>query len=143
MLQQISWSSYWTFALILISIYYLITWIIFYSKINIKIKYPKPLKEVGIEPNKNETAPIIASNPKTTFSIIDDFIEDTNSSLLELCKHSAKKQEIISTLKMVIEKHIEIRKTPFKYQVNNVIKNQALTHCSIHLTEEDLSMLWS
>ena len=146
MLNNISWASY-TYAIsIILLIYYVFVIAIFYRK---------DLQGI-LARHRERGAPLHAtpanvdadgySQDVPTEAKVSNETHELLLSLQSLIKKAAArkfpKEELLHSLKLKLQTYPSIEDIRLKGNVNNFIKLECENNCSIHLTEEEVKVLW-
>ena len=144
MLNSISWASYIYAVCAIVVVYYIFVGLLFYRLE--AVNYIKSLKEKH-HPNANK----LSSDGQLKREIIPaavelNSLEEVLISLLFSIKKAASqqfiKEELLQSLKSQIQFYVgKVIDLP-KEKINEYIVTTSETYCSIHLTEEDLKVLW-
>jgi hypothetical protein len=163
MFNQISWAIYLKVVCILLFIYYLVVIIKFFSKE--LLSFFTPASDVSgntlsreHEINQKEHDPGDQSYPdlfqphnKYTASkqeVDDTFqqVEKLTTALKEVIADGALnsmiKEELMLSLRFVLEKYHYLKDSPFLIAINNLIASECDKYKLIHLNVEELAMLW-
>lgn len=142
MLSQISWSSYFEFVAIVLIIYYSIVLVAFYKSdikkgMSLKFQASSPLSNTGMGISEDENTPQQVEPPNRLVDEIKALIRQAGYNL-------TPKEEILSALRRLFlsEGFESIDRSLFKVRINTIIAKECKAHCSIHLSEEDLSVVW-
>lgn len=134
MLHQISWSSYFEFVAILLAIYYAVFFFVFYRK---KMSDRLALKFQAISSSEKEKR-TEESEP------IEYLMDEMNAFIHQAGYNRSPKEEILFGLQKLVtsERFESIDKSLWKDRIDDLIINECQSNCSIHLSEEDLRVLW-
>ena len=169
MLHEITWKDYWTFIAITSVIYWLIIISYFFRyEIAMLTKRKKNSNGEGALPTSDESNnEVLTMQQPLNFPINDlqdanYFDEDDEQELLEINvtpdAHALAgdikeqiiiaqekewvKEELMFALQQIIKAYPQLKETSFKKEINNLIASECENHCSIHLSAEELNMLW-
>lgn len=144
MLNSISWASYIYAVCAIVVVYYIFVGLLFYRLE--AVNYLKSLKE-KYQSNANK----LSSDGQLKREIIPaavelNSLEEVLLSLLFSIKKAASqqfiKEELLQSLKSQIQFYVgKVIDLP-KEKINEYIVTTSETYCSIHLSEEDLKVLW-
>lgn len=70
---------------------------------------------------------------------------EIKNHLMDISDKRPDKDELICSLHRLLRPHSELtvrQAYPFRVAINNVIQKESAKHCSIHLNNEDLQILW-
>ena len=144
MLNSISWASYAYAIFFIVVVYYVFVGLFFYR--HEALNYYKNFTG-KIHSNDNN----LPSANKQTNEIISDnsdvnSIEEVLSSLLFLIKKAASqhliKEELIQALKSQIQFYVDHGTDLPQEKINQYIVLTSETYCSIHLSEDEMKVLW-
>ena len=144
MLNGISWIEYWTTTVIVAGCYYIIIALLCYGK-ELKILFLQPSTTV----NKS-TAGTVFANVDEDQLIGDEELPTTLQPLMDelqayiqsAAQVGRMKEEMIYAMKQIINKYPGIKNSEYKLSVNRLIEFECEQACSIHLSAEDVHMLW-
>lgn len=144
MLNSISWASYIYAVCAIVVVYYIFVGLLLYRLE--AVNYLKSLKE-KYQSNANK----LSSDGQLKREIIPaavelNSLEEVLLSLLFSIKKAASqqfiKEELLQSLKSQIQFYVgKVIDLP-KEKINEYIVTTSETYCSIHLSEEDLKVLW-
>jgi hypothetical protein len=149
MLNNISWASYSTVLSILLVIYYSFVIIILYSN-ELQNYFEKfkglsklsPLRNYKKQESKNPELIGNNSNDEEKIDLPVKLLSDIQSIIKNGTSRNFIKEELIIALKPYLEQHEAICPGIKKETINNYIKVQFENYCSIHLTVDEVNMLW-
>lgn len=141
MFSQISWNAYFSFITIVVAIYYVVILFLYYRKQDVKSAF---LKLSNIRFSKIK--PAIANGEvftNTTFTT-NDLIKDINYCIQQASKNYSPKEEIVFGLQKLLDSpdYKELTQPAYRKYISQFIVEECNKHCSIHLSEEDLRVLW-
>jgi len=138
MFRNISWATYSVFITITAGIYYLIVINVFYKE-----------KIAGVV-NR-----LFHFNSRSDFEIANDenFDKDSPATIAllhnEIADHlerakirNSVKEEVVFSMRLILQKYDFLKESPVKDTINNYIKNAFENICSIHLDAEEIEGLW-
>jgi hypothetical protein len=127
MLQNVSWSQYFTILLVATVLYYFFLWlIVFKGKLNF----------IPSLANRNITQGEDTPDEKLTTA---QFIMD---ELRPLFPNRGNKNELIQALQSELKRYAGWDDPSFRETINRFIINESQSKCSIRLGEDDLRVLW-
>jgi hypothetical protein len=127
MLHTISWQQYFLFLFIAAVIYYIGVWILYY-----KAKLPSfSLPENFRSPLEEEDIPNVQS---TAWEVIQE--------ITPLFPGRQNQNELIYAIQTKLKKYHHWDEPGFRETINAFILGESENKCSIHLSEEDLRVLW-
>jgi len=154
MLKNISWSDYWTFIAVVLVIYYATICCLYYldevkqivhSKSNVLLCNVTKNRSQFIKqhekksPSQNE----IVTAQEEMASLVKELTNEITNAFKYASSHNLIRQEIIYALQQIVSKYSSIKNSPFKSFATNHILTECANYCSIHLSEEDLRVLWT
>jgi type I site-specific restriction-modification system R (restriction) subunit len=170
MLHEITWKDYWTLIKITSLIYWLIIVSFFYrQEILLLAKRKKNNNGEGALATSNESNnKVLTMQQPFNFPGNDShetnlFEEDFDEqelleinvtphvhALAEDIKEQIKtaqekewvKEELVFALQHIIKTYPQLKETSYKKEINNLIASECENHRSIHLSAEELNMLW-
>ena len=147
MLNNISWASYANALSILLFIYYGFVLIIYYRNdlINHLKKINGGLNSSPLSYSQNES-----DNVEIITGESDEEMNASNNELLLNIQLTIKncaarnliREEILLALKLQLQQKEAAYEPIGKKEINNFIKAQFENYCSIHLSEEEINVLW-
>jgi hypothetical protein len=147
MLTNISWKEYSIFILLLIFSYYIIILIVFYKREIVNLINNLHLLDKGsniyneshsLEKSKSD---LHIDNPESS-DVVNHLQEEIKSQLERAKIKKAVREEIIMSLKSVLQNYNSIKQSPYKDSINNYIKAVCENLCSIHLNDKEIDQLW-
>lgn len=138
MFTDISWSSYITFIIVVCTVYYLVIAFRFYrSDVLQLISGLKPAQvsshQIGLKQ---------AFENQNIFQLAQSLADEIQAYFNQAGKNKLIKEEILSSLKLLIARYPAIKDSSFKEMIQNLIITESETNCSIHLSEQELSEVW-
>ena len=146
MLNNITWSSYWTALTILTVIYYVIILLVFYrhelgnlltGKIGsphgrTKSTHANLIEDTSQQGNdKNELLPMVA------------IISDELTAYLEQGSYTRyEKPEVIYALQKITRKFAAIKGSKYQTTINQLIQSVCGDKCGIHLDDSEIQAVW-
>ena len=144
MLNSISWASYIYAVCAIVVVYYIFVGLLFYRLES--VNYLKSLKE-KYQSNANKLSSDGQLKREIIPAAVDlNSLEEVLLSLLFSIKKAASqqfiKEELLQSLKSQIQFYLgKVIDLP-KEKINEYIVTTSATYCSIHLSDEDLKVLW-
>lgn len=158
MLQQISWSEYWTIIIIFIVFYEAAILLLFYRKELLRLAKRKslvmPAVSVSSSNHRNEFPEEAASyDQDEEDDHYDDeeenlipYASDLAASIKELIGQAAEngyaKEELCFGLEQRIKDYPQLKGTSHQRDINTLINVECKTKCAIHLGAGELDKLW-
>jgi hypothetical protein len=149
MLKNISWTTYLIFMLIALVGYYVIICLKYYQaeiknvvsgRSNIFSKTKSGDKKMPVARNQNRLHSEVMGN--NLFPLINQFTEEIKYLLEQAAANNIIKQEVLYSLQQLAKKYFQIKASPFQSFITNYILVESSNYSSIHISEEDLEMLW-
>ncbi|TDH18148.1 hypothetical protein EXU57_24160 [Segetibacter sp. 3557_3] len=160
MINDISWASYWFAISIIVAFYYFLVIAIYYPQEckgmlsraflstgrnksgNNPSKYLQAVDNVPAKSAANDTPrgvdPSFAILPADVQSVMDEI-----EAFFHQASHGSwVKSDLIRALQAIVSKYPSVKMSGFVNRLNIFIKLQAELHCSIHLVEEELALVW-
>lgn len=129
MLENISWSQYFTWIVVATLLYYLFIWIIVFKE---KLNFIPALSNLRSGSLQGEDAP---DEMLTSAQFIMD-------ELRPLFPNRTTKNELILSLQSELKRYAGWDDPSFRDTINRFIINESQTKCSIRLSDDDLRALW-
>lgn len=129
MFNQISWQQYLSFLVIILFVYYLFIWIVYY-----KGKLPSFVRVR----NAKKSSFMGEDQPDEAMSNSQHVIDEIKN----IFPGRQNKNELLYSLQSKLKKYIHWDETGFREIINEFILSESKRQCSIHLSEEDLRVLW-
>ena len=140
MINNISWSEYWTTVGIIAFIYYAAIAIIYYSQ---EMKHVLSGDLIFARASKINTG---SKNEKffdeDAFALVSQMKHEITTILKQAHENNSAKQEVLFVLQLITKKFPTIKEAAFESEINHYIQSECLNYCSIHLNEEEMSSLW-
>lgn len=76
------------------------------------------------------------------YQLLQSLSDEIQALLGEAGNNRLNKDEIITALKLLIAKYSVLRNSSLRESIQNLIQTECEMNCSIHLSEEELSVLW-
>jgi hypothetical protein len=131
MLKIISWQTFVLIALLFTSVYYVIVLLLYFRK---GLTLPGGF-------NKS-TVPVLSNSSAIDQPGYDEFSEELEALLLQSSAESTSKETLIPSLKRLLQKYPVLKNMPGRTSILELIMQACQVHCSVHLSEADLSVLW-
>ena len=131
MFTQISWSTYIVTVLLLSAIYYLFIGYWYYRDDLLQLVQ-----------GKRVTTPDLASTGFRQEPLEQLFSDEVRAFLNEAGKNKMSKKDILKSLQLLFKKYPTLKDSASQESIQNLIVNECTSYCSIHLSDEELSVLW-
>jgi hypothetical protein len=154
MFYNISWQSYWLSVALLITGYYLFVYLVYFRsdiKVNWKVKDRRASKLFLSDNAVNMKGDLLQNDldesfalpyPETDENIVYAFIDELNAFLDESKRSKCIKEQLLSSIGLLLKKYPTLKDSAFKESVLNVIVTQCESVCSIHLKVEEVVHVW-
>lgn len=76
------------------------------------------------------------------FQVAQSLSDEIQAYLNEAGRGTVNKEDIIQSLRLLIAKYPSVKESAFREVVQNLIISECETTCSIHLSEEEINVLW-
>ena len=141
MFTEISWNSYLTIVIVLLAVYYVFIGLLYYSSNIVGLLSGKKFTQrdtltsvVGMD---------TLTEKKNLFQTAHSLSDEIQAYLNEAGRNSLNKEDVVQSLKVMLAKYPVIKDLPFRDVIQNLIRREAETYCSIHLSEEEINELWN
>ena len=131
MFTQISWSSYIVTVLLLSAVYYLFIGYLYYRNDLLQLVSGKRITTNDNVVSKQRHQPLIQS-----------FSGEVKAFMKQAGKDKLDKNDIIQSLQLLLKKYPTLKDSASQESIQNLIVNECTSYCSIHLSDEELSVLW-
>ena len=154
MFAEISWSGYITIVVVLLAAYYFVIAIRYYrddlfqlisgkkttqpSTVNFTATQSQPSERGLHQTNMQE-----AFEKQNLFQLAQSLSDEIQAFLNEAGRNKLNKEEIIQSLQLLLTKYPAVRDSSFQEFIQNLIETECEANCSIHLSDEELSVLWN
>jgi hypothetical protein len=162
MLSDISWQGYWTTFALLAAFYYVVIILLFYSGDIKRLLHSKsklaPVNQshrtvetedkiYALQPELfGNTATMIKAEAETRVNdqmyIIQNLIDELQAYFTQSGSLMPVKEELTYAIERILKKYPGIKNTPSQSSINTLIAMNCENYCSIHLSAEEVSMLW-
>lgn len=152
MFKDISWANYGLFILISLLVYYITIGglyclneikQIFSGNSNLVLKSNRSEKLEHLQFHNTSIKEDVPQPSESNLNALaDECMNDISNTLQHASKDDLVKEEIIYSLQLLINKYPLIKDSSFKSTITNYILMECKNYCSIHLSEEDLRVLW-
>lgn len=129
MLQNISWSQYFTIIIVATILYYLFVWLVIFKG---KLSFFPALTTIRPAGFHGEDQP---DEVITTAQHVMDEIRPLFVSV-------GNKNELVLALQLRLEKYSQWEEPGFRETVNRFVLSECQSKCSIRLSDDDLRVLW-
>ena len=140
MLNNISWSEYWTTLGIIAFIYYVVIALIYYSE---EVKHVLSGDLIFVKTSKID---IQVENEKSSIdnglALINRMKQEITMTLKQAHENNSVKQEVLYSLQAVTKKFSTIKETAFESDINHYIQSECSNYCSIHLDGDEIDSVW-
>jgi len=142
MFKSITWSNYFTAAIVLAGAWYIIITLLYYRKevfnlFNGKYKIPIKRKNKTIEDEAEEVP-----EQEHTFEELEGIVTDIRHSILEVAGKEADKDKLLTQLSERLANYGGLRLPAFRIAINNFIIQNAESICGVAFSEEELDEAW-
>jgi len=155
MFTNISWANYILVVTLLLAVWYLFVGMRFYFNDlqNFLVRKRKPNPSVDYNEFQNDEGKVRESfkftNGQTETSetdILFQEVEELATKVKEAIANASSKnfnrEEFIFLLQLTLKEHLHLKGSPFQVALNNLIISECERYGSIHLSAEELLMLW-
>lgn len=153
MFTEISWNSYITIVIVLLAGYYLFIGFRYYRTDILHLLSGRKFTQTDSVSftSTQQIKPDQSSHPanmqegfekQNLFQLAQSFSDEIQAYLNEAGRNTLNKKEVMQSLKSLLAKYPSIKNSSFQEFIQNLIKTECETSCSIHLSEEELSALW-
>lgn len=158
MLNNISWQGYWATLALLTAGYYLVIYLRYFRKdLQVFLQQRRPsttspsatpavaafLKEqTQPSPFSEDTGPDFQTPAEGEESLVYAFIDELNAYFESARKAKVMKAEVLFAVQRILQKYPSLNESSYKESIGNVIRTEAEHHCSVHLSEEEISKVW-
>lgn len=150
MFNQISWTTYFYILLFFTIGYYLIVFILYYFPF-IKRKLDEQLVNNSAEKSNADntkayslfTTANKSTSEESSFALTQTLITEIGIVIEKASLEQFGKDELITSLQLVISAYPNLKGTPFMTPLNSYIAEESQINCSITLSEEDLKIVWN
>ena len=152
MFTDISWSSYITFMIALLAVYYLFIVLRFYRSDILQIFAGKEFTQdrvsftstQKVQPNQTRHQENLqeAFENQDLFQASQSLGDEIIAYLREAGRDTVSKEDVNQSLRSLIAKYPSIKHSAFREAIQNLILTESEANYSIHLSEEELSALW-
>lgn len=148
MLNNISWASYAYAISFMLLIYYVLVIAIFFRedlqellpKYNGRLFKRMDKGTFGSQNAADDPKEILAEKSQSNDT------EELQLSLQSLIKKAAArkfpKEELLQSLRLGLQNYPVLKDSQLTAGINNFIKNECANNCSIHLSDDEVKMLW-
>ena len=148
MLNNISWASYAYAISIILIIYYVLVIAIYFRK-GVRGLLSRQSKRLA-NPVEKDMPPIQDSGNNASNEVIEKTAtSETNELLLSLQslikKAAARKyvkEELLQSIQLKLQNYPVLKDSQLTGSINNFIKAESENNCSIHLSDDEVKVLW-
>lgn len=149
MFTGISWNSYLTAVTILLAGYYLFIALRFFRSELLQIFSGKNLTGDKVSFTQQRKPELTshqahlqqAFEKQDIFQVAQSLGDEILAYLIQAGKDKVHKEDVMQSLKSLIAKYPSIKDSAFREVIQNLVIKECETNCSIHLSEEDVSVL--
>ena len=82
------------------------------------------------------------SNGEDLFQLALALKKELSYGIREAAYRKYAKEELLQSFRRILQPYALLRAPPFRVAINNYISMETGTWCSIHLDDEEMSLLW-
>lgn len=159
MIEKISWASYAAALLTIVVIYYIVIVLLYYRKeifgfanaLQQRFSSNARLKQEVFTAGKeslslsNDTGSVSSEKHTYTGDISTDsfeLVDKIKDAILQYAERQHIKEEIITSLQLLLKEYSQLRYSPYAASINNTITKEIELHCSIRLEDDEVKRLW-
>lgn len=155
MFTQISWSSYITIVVVLLAGYYFFVGFWYYRDNLLQLLSGRKIT-AGDTVNFTAQHPLIKPEQslhqanvqevfekQNLFQLTQSLSDEIQAFLNEAGRNKIHKGDVIYSLQLLLAKYPALKDSSFREFIQNLIETECETNCSIHLSDEELSVLWN
>ena len=156
MLTNISWTDYIIAVAILLAVYYFFVGIRYFSadlkdlvsgKSNLKfmvgISYDTDRESTQpLEKNYNGESPAFETTSDDDFAEVEHMIERLKSVVADASGKKLIPQELKQYLHLVLQEYPNIKNSPFRTSINELVASECERYGAITLSEDEVELLW-
>ena len=144
MLKGITWTDYFTAAVILVTLWYLGVGLIYYRREVLDLFSGKT--KIRLRKNKNQIKGDGHEEPDQeagdSFEELEATVTDIRHSILEEAGKEASKEQLLRQLQDRLANYGGLRRPAFRIAINNFIVQHAQNICGVSFSEEELEAAW-
>ena len=138
MLQAISWNRFFELLIISSLLYYAVLALIYYRYL-ISLQQ---LSKIRLWIGQKRYKTIIEGDEETLFEVASNLSKVLRISIRRGNRNDLIKEELLFSVKTILQDYRQIIGTPFQHAINNEIEKCCEEECSIYLSAEELRGLW-
>lgn len=153
MFSPISWTQYFKVLLPLLFVYYVVIVLVYFRKellsMVIRGHHGKDPRFWVIRPSPSLNEPEQATANRETVAThgaeqdaLFAFSNEMEAFLVQAGHKGFNRDQILSSLQLLVDKHAAVKEVPDKTELNNAIRQACTTHCSVRLSEAEIGGLW-
>lgn len=150
MFTNISWTTYILVVTLLLAAWYLIIGMRFYfhdlqnllarkRKSNLQLAHDKSYSITGSEFTTEQTE---ASDTNNLFHEVEKLTAKLKETIADASSKNYHREEFIFLLQLILKEYPHLKGSPFQVAINNLILSECEKYGSLHLSAEELVMLW-
>ena len=158
MLTNISWTDYIIAVAILLTTYYFFVGMRYFSadlkdlvtgKRELKFRADLPHDTDGSESfqssekNYNIVSPALETTSDDDFAEVEHLIERLKSVIADASGKKLIPQELKQYLHLVLQEYPNIKNSPFRTSINELVASECEKYGAVTLSEEDVEQLWT
>lgn len=134
MLIYLPFTSYLTGSVVVLTIYYLIIWLLYF------IKKPQAVVQANIV---SQPLPTIQQRDDNDLSPqVFDFTDELNALLLQSAVQKDDKESIFISITNLLQKYPSLKNSSFQSPITSLIKQEAADKCNVELNAAELTAMW-
>ena len=150
MFTNISWASYILVVTLLLAVWYLVIGMRFYfndlqnlltrkRKPDLQLASDDTYLTTGSEFTPEQTE---ASNTDNLFQAVEMLTAKLKETIADASSKNYHKEEFNFLLQLTLKEYPHLKGSPFQMAINNLILSECEKYGSLHLSAEELVMLW-
>lgn len=132
MFTQVSWGNYFTAIAFISAGYYLVIGYIYYRHDFLQL-----LSGKKITPG-NSVVPVKNYQP-----LAQSFSDEVQAFMQQAAREQLAKENIVVSVQSLLNKYPALKDLAFRESIRNLVISECKSYCSIHLSEEELGVLWN
>ncbi len=156
MFTNISWTDYFVAVVLLLAIYYLFVGVRYYSadlkdlisgkqRPNFRVALPRDLSDESIlstEENYPNESPAFETTADDDFAEVEHLIERVKGVIADASGKKLIPQEFKQYLHLVLREYPNIKNSPLRSSINELIASECEKYGAVTLSEEEVELLW-
>jgi len=149
MLNSVTWKGFFEFIFFISVIYYIaVGWLYYKHDIKQLINKKKIIGVQTVASFYQSTSSATSITDNTTGNniplntLFDELIQKLSKVISKADKNNFLREELVFSLQLIIEEYLQLHETDFEVPINNYIQTEIENICSIHLSDEELKLLW-